>query len=96
MSELRPESPVQRPATARARATPPPTVAPPSPEELLAIERHLVALPVQDGATLTEDRELGVTFVRSPAREPDGSFAVRRTTYNAMSQPLRVEVGRDP
>jgi ribosomal protein S18 acetylase RimI-like enzyme len=75
LSELRPSSPVERPGSARPREAPPPEVDPPSKAELLAIERHLVALPTFEGATLEDDAELGVTFVRAPGGEPGSSYA---------------------
>jgi predicted GNAT family acetyltransferase len=50
-------------------------VDPPSDEELAAIHRHLVALPGQEGATVTPDEELGVTFVRGAGSGPDLSYA---------------------
>ena len=80
MSELRPDSPIQRPASARPReeaATA--DVAPPTTAELEAIHRHLVRLPGQEGAIVTDDVELGVTFVRGPGSGPD-------LTYAAMPQ----------
>ena len=75
MSELRPDAPIQRPATARPREDAPAAVAPPSAEELEAIHRHLVRLPGQEGAIVTEDAELGVTFVRGPGSGPDLTYA---------------------
>jgi ribosomal protein S18 acetylase RimI-like enzyme len=50
-------------------------VEPPSPAELEAIERHLVALPTFEGATLTEEAELGVMIVHGQRSEPDTSYA---------------------
>jgi ribosomal protein S18 acetylase RimI-like enzyme len=50
-------------------------VAPPSTAELEAIHRHLVRLPGQEGAIVTEDAELGVTFVRGPGSGPDLTYA---------------------
>jgi len=75
LSELRPDSPVRRPDTARPREEAVPDVAPPSADELTAIQRHLVTLPGQEGATVTVDDELGVTFVRGPGSGPDLSYA---------------------
>lgn len=34
-------------------------------------------------------------LIQEDVTEPGGSFAVKRYTYNAMSQPIKVEVGRD-
>lgn len=75
MSELRPDSPLRRPETARPREDAPPDVAPPTIEELDAIHRHLVRLPGQEGALVTDDEELGVTFVRGPGSGPDLTYA---------------------
>ena len=75
MSELRPESPVRRPDTARPRAEPVPEIDPPDAAELDAIARHLVTLPGQEGAAVLVDEELGVTFVRGPGSGPDLSYA---------------------
>jgi hypothetical protein len=52
-------------------------VAPPTGEELGAIHRHLVGLPAQEGAVLTDDETLGVTFVRGPGSGPDLTYAAR-------------------
>ncbi len=75
MSELRPDSRVQRPDTARPREDAVPTVAPPTDEELEAIARHLVTLPGQEGAIVDDDEALGVTFVRGQGSGPDLTYA---------------------
>ena len=75
MSDLRPPSPVRRPATARPREGAGPEVEPPSPAELEAIERHLVTLPGQEGASVQADEALGVIFVRGPGSGPDLTYA---------------------
>lgn len=75
MSDLRPDSPIQRPDTARPRQDAPADVAPPTTEELEAIRRHLVRLPGQEGAIVADDTELGVTFVRGPGSGPDLTYA---------------------
>ncbi len=75
MSELRPDSPVRRPDTARPRDEAIPEIAPPSAAELDAIRRHLVTLPGQEGAQVSVDDELGVTFVRGPGSGPDLTYA---------------------
>ncbi len=75
MSDLHPGSPVRRPATARPRAQALPEVAPPSADELEAIERHLVTLPAQEGASVSVDDELGVILVRGPGSGPDLTYA---------------------
>jgi ribosomal protein S18 acetylase RimI-like enzyme len=66
MSELRPATPVERPASARRRSDGPPDVDPPTVAELERIERHLVSLPVHEGASVTEDDDLGALLVRRP------------------------------
>ena len=75
MSELRPDSPIQRPDTARPREDAAAEVDPPTLDELEAIHRHLVRLPGQEGAIVEEDVELGVTFVRGPGSGPDLTYA---------------------
>jgi len=75
VSELRPDSPLRRPDSARAREDAMPVVEPPSTAELEAIHRHLVVLPGQEGAVVTDDAALGVTFVRGPGSGPDLTFA---------------------
>jgi ribosomal protein S18 acetylase RimI-like enzyme len=84
MSELRPESPTQRPDSARPRGTggdvhgapePAPEVDPPTPGEIDQIARHLVSLPVGGGGTATEDEELGATFIRGSGYGPDAYYA---------------------
>jgi ribosomal protein S18 acetylase RimI-like enzyme len=75
LSELRPESPVRRPQTARPRTSSADEVAAPSAQELEAVARHLVVLPELEGATVTEDEALGVTFVRGAGSGPDLTYA---------------------
>jgi ribosomal protein S18 acetylase RimI-like enzyme len=75
LSELRPDSPVRRPDTARPREEALPEVGSPSADELAAIHRHLVTLPAQEGASVSDDVELGVTFVRGSGSGPDLTFA---------------------
>ncbi len=75
MSELRPDSPIRRPETARTREEALPEVEPPSVAELEAIHRHLVVLPGQEGASVVDDEVLGVTFVRGPGSGADLTFA---------------------
>jgi ribosomal protein S18 acetylase RimI-like enzyme len=75
LSELRPDSPIRRPPTARPRESGAADVAPPTSAELEAIHDHLVRLPGQEGATITDDVALGVTFVRGPGSGPDLTFA---------------------
>ena len=77
MSELRPDSPIQRPSTARPREEAAPDVAPPTSDELEAIARHLVTLPGQEGAAVTDDAALRVTFVRGRGSGPDLTYAAR-------------------
>lgn len=74
-SELRPASPLRRPESARPREEPPPEVAPPTQAELLAMQRHLALLPADEGASVTPDDDLGVTFVRGPGNGPDVTYA---------------------
>ena len=76
MSELRPDSPLRRPETARPREeAASEDIAPPAADELAAIHRHLVNLPGQEGASIEVDEALGVTFVRGPGSGPDLTFA---------------------
>jgi ribosomal protein S18 acetylase RimI-like enzyme len=76
LSELRPDSPVRRPASARARKEAP-TPAPPDRNELEAILEHLVTQPAQEGASVEVDEEVGVIFVRGPGSGPDLTYAAR-------------------
>ncbi len=65
MSEGVPGAPPRRPASARSRAVAPTEGGqPPSNEELATIERQQTGLSEQAGATLSDDEELGVTWVR--------------------------------
>jgi len=64
MSEGVPGTAPRRPATARPRRSIPEASEPPTSEELVAIERQLARLSEQAGATLTEDEQLGLTWVR--------------------------------
>jgi ribosomal protein S18 acetylase RimI-like enzyme len=75
MAELRPDTPVTRPATARARESGELQVAPPDSEELARIARHLAALPAHGGAAVTEDEALGVLLVRQPGAGPAWNYA---------------------
>jgi ribosomal protein S18 acetylase RimI-like enzyme len=70
MSELRPTTPARRPETARPRYDAEPDVDPPSPEELAAVQRNLIRLPVHGGARIIEDLVPGVVLVRHPGEEP--------------------------
>lgn len=90
MSDLRPASPLQRPATARPREAAAAEVEPPSPAELIAIERHLVALPTFEGGRLAEDVAIGATFVLASGGEPDGSYAAM-PRWSAQEWPSRLE-----
>ncbi len=75
MSELRPESPLRRPDSARPRGQAVAPVPPPTGAELAAIHRHLVTLPGQEGAIVEYDAELGVTFVRGSGAGADLTYA---------------------
>jgi ribosomal protein S18 acetylase RimI-like enzyme len=91
MSERRPSSPLRRPDTARPREASVPDVAPPSAEELAAIQRHLVALPEWEGATVEVDDQLGVTFVSGPGSGPDTSYAaLPRWSWQAWPERLQL------
>ncbi len=91
MSEPRPGSPVRRPDTARPREAPVPQVEPPSPTELEAIQRHLVSLPVWEGADAEVDDELGVILVRGPGSGPDTSYAAM-PRWGAEAWPDRLRL----
>jgi ribosomal protein S18 acetylase RimI-like enzyme len=77
VSELRPDSPLRRPDSARPREEASPQVEPPTRAELEAIHRQLVTLPAQEGASVVDDEDLGVTFVRGPGSGPDLTYAAR-------------------
>jgi YD repeat-containing protein len=55
----------------------------------------LEAVQSADGNTVLFHHDAARRLVQEDMTEPDGAFAVRRTTYNAMSQPIKVETGRD-
>jgi ribosomal protein S18 acetylase RimI-like enzyme len=86
LSELRPDSHLRRPESARPREDAVPEVEPPSAEELEAIHRHLVTLPGQEGAQVEVDEALGVTFVRGPGSGPDLTYAAM-SRWDAVSWP---------
>ena len=94
MSELRPESPVRRPDTARPRAEPVPEIDPPDADELSAMARHLVALPGQEGAAVSVDEDLGVTFVWGPGSGPDLSYAAM-PRWDADTWPAQLRAVRE-
>ena len=52
-------------------------MAPPAVDELEAMASHLVRLPGQEGALVSDDEELGVTFVRAQGSGPDLTYAAR-------------------
>ena len=56
----------------------------------------LEAVQHADGNTVLYHYDAARRLVQEDRTEPDGSFAVRRITYNALSLPTKVEVGRDP
>nr|WP_272913769.1 DUF6531 domain-containing protein [Lysobacter dokdonensis] len=56
----------------------------------------LDAIQAADGSSVIYHYDAARRLVQEDRTEPGGSFAVRRITYNAMSQPLRIEIGRDP
>jgi ribosomal protein S18 acetylase RimI-like enzyme len=93
MTELRPSTPPRRPDTVRPRGGTEPAVAPPSPAELDAMERHLAALPVHSGATLTEPAGLGAMLVTGPVPGPgfDYAGAVRWPVESWPARIARVE-----
>jgi ribosomal protein S18 acetylase RimI-like enzyme len=75
MSELRPNTPAQRPESARPRSDTEPVIEPPSIDELTRMERHLASLPGHTGATLTDDPSLGVLLVQQPGEGPAWNYA---------------------
>ena len=104
MSELRPSTPVRRPETARPREdevgaadAAGPEIAPPTPDEIAAIQRHLASLPVHAGATVTHDAVLGVLLCRQDGAGPAGNYAAMprwkpmawRQSLNGVTQLVR-------
>jgi ribosomal protein S18 acetylase RimI-like enzyme len=89
VSELRPDSPLRRPETARPREATVPRVEPPSGAELAAVQRHLVALPEWEGGRVGADEALGVTLVRGPGNGPDTSYAAM-PRWSAADWPERL------
>ena len=61
---------------------------PPSTTELAAIARHLVTLPGQEGAEVSDDESLGVTFVQGHGSGPDLTYAAM-PHWDADSWPER-------
>lgn len=56
----------------------------------------LDAMQSADGNTTIYHYDAARRLAQEDVTEPNGSYAVRRYTYNAMSQPIKVEIGRDP
>ena len=82
MSDLRPPTPARRPASARPRTEaehahdePEIVIDPPTPEELDAIQRHLVSLPVHAGATAHWEPVIGAMIVEQEGAGPAGNYA---------------------
>ncbi|WP_197427170.1 DUF6531 domain-containing protein [Noviluteimonas gilva] len=48
-----------------------------------------------DGNSVLYHYDVAHRLIQEDRTEPEGSFSVRRITYNAMSQPIRIEVGRE-
>lgn len=65
----------RRPATARPRQDSDHDQAPPSREELEAIERQQASLPIHSGATMSDEAGLGASIVRQPGMGPGLNFA---------------------
>lgn len=55
----------------------------------------LDAVTTSDGNTIFYHYDIARRLIREEITEPGGGYAVKRYTYNAMSQPTKVEVGRD-
>lgn len=75
MSELRPAAQAQRPDNARPREDAEPTIAPPSPDELERIQRHLASLPAHSGAEVAESAEFRALLVHAPGKGPALNYA---------------------
>jgi ribosomal protein S18 acetylase RimI-like enzyme len=75
MSERTPGSAPRRPATARPRQSRGEDSAPPTREELDAIERQLAELPRYSGATVSDEPELGAVIVGQSGLGPGLNFA---------------------
>lgn len=95
MNELPPAAPLRRPETARPREQSLPDVAPPTVEELVAMQRHLVTLPTLEGGHAIDEPELGVTLVHGPGNGPDVSYAAMpRWTVDTWQDALAVVAAR--
>ena len=55
----------------------------------------LDAMHTADGNTVMYHYDAARRLIQEDRTEPDGTFSVRRISYNAMSQPIRIEVGRE-
>lgn len=55
----------------------------------------LDAIHTDDGNTVVNHHDTARRLIQQDVTEPGGTFSVRRITYNAMSVPIKVEVGRD-
>jgi YD repeat-containing protein len=55
----------------------------------------LEARQTADGNTTVYHHDDARRLIQEDVTEPGGTFAVRRTTLNANSQPLKAEIGRD-
>lgn len=72
----RPAAP-RRPATARPRQAVNHESAPPTSDELEAIELQLASLPIYSGATMEYHAQLGLTLIRQPGMGPGLNYAAR-------------------
>jgi ribosomal protein S18 acetylase RimI-like enzyme len=86
MSELRPTTPARRPDSARPRtedehthaepeSEPEIVIAPPTPEELQAIQAHLASLPVHAGASARWEEALACLVITQEGGGPAGNYA---------------------
>src|SRR4051794_11563330 len=98
MGELRPESPVRRPDTARSRSEAVAervAVDPPTTDETTEIRRHLAELALHSGATSIEEPDLGVLRLRAPDDGVALNFAaLPRWTPNGWPKSLSAVTER--
>jgi len=81
----------RRPETARPRQEPEHEAAPPTQQELEAIELQLASLPREAGAEVRQLPELGVILTRQPGQGPGLNFAARiRWPSEGVAERLRA------
>ena len=55
----------------------------------------LDAVTTSDGNTVLYHYDVARRLIQEEITEPGGGYAVKRYTYDAMSNPIKIEIGRD-